>query len=80
MPPKKCSMKVPPAQREVNWKCLKKGIAVGMNMRRKITMQLSKDVLRDIARTNKVVGYSNMTKEQLYNSLLAKGVTTYAPI
>lgn len=79
MPPKKCSDTAPPEQRDTPNNCLKKGVYVGMNSPKKLTADLNKDIMRDIARLNQVRNYSRMSKTELYNALVAKGVKQYYP-
>ena len=79
MPPKKCSNKVPANQREDPHTCLKKGVGIGKNLQVPVTMGLSKDVLRHLARINNVKNYSKMSKRELYDNLISKGVKKFKP-
>ena len=60
--------------------CFKKGIGVGKSLTVPVTETMSKDVLRHIARTLKVTGYSNMSKQQLFTAItVTKGVKKINP-
>lgn len=80
MPRRVCTDK-PGVLKDTPGRCFKKGMGVGVfiaNKPKVITMGLSKDVLRDIARRSKLKGYSNMKKAELLAGLKAKGVTKYS--
>jgi len=61
------------------YQCLRAGISVGKNLPTRLLPTLSKDVLRDIARKEGIRNYSNMSKAQLYQSLIENGVRSYLP-
>lgn len=77
----KCTDKVPDTkiQRQKPQVCLKRGIGIGKNLKVKITEDIPKDVLREIARQHKIRGRSNMSKQELYEALLENGVTHFKP-
>lgn len=75
----KCTDKVPVGQRQKPQVCLKRGIGVGMLLSIKITEDIPKDVLREIARQNNIRGRSSMSKQELYEALLENGVKKFKP-
>jgi hypothetical protein len=64
---------------EEPYKCLQKGIGIGKNMSIKISSDLSKDVIREIAARNRIPSYSRKTKAELLEALFNKGVTKFKP-
>ena len=78
MPPKRCSNKVPVAQRETNLlTCFKRGVGVGMILEarrrdRPALNTLNIRQLADMARVYKVPNYGLMRKQQLIEALQAR--------
>lgn len=64
---------------EQPYACLRKGVAIGKNLKMKIEPALSKDVIRDIARLNRIAGYSRMSKMQMLQALEQAGITHFKP-
>ena len=69
-----------------HYQCFKSGVGIGRNLQMKIEPTLPKDVLREIARqynltsNNKVKRLGTLTKAQIYNELIGRGVEKFKPI
>ena len=65
MPPKKCSMKVPPEQREEPHKCLQKGIGLGLILSKRFPTKqadLEQKGLRELGEMARVLGMRNYSR------------------
>lgn len=62
------------------YQCLKTGFQQGSFIKKKVNPSLSLHVIRDIARSNNVRGYTHMSKAGLLQALALKDVDTYQPV
>lgn len=80
IPPSRCGRNPTGTPNECFISGRRAGYAAGVNQSIPITNDLSKDVIRDIARLNRIPRYSTMTKDQMITALLLNNVLTFKPI
>ena len=75
----RCCKNCPANHQDTAYNCFKRGIGTGRNLTRPIILGMPKDIIRQIARKHKIPEYWKISREEMFQALELKGITTYKP-